>query len=123
MVKAVVHFPSLPGVHLSTEVGSHLRTHCICLLSDEEVRVRIAAGDLLGCLGEKFGISVYEDSKGSKLTSNINHKISAFLTWGDGGRVPQKGLLTSPTFLSPVWLTVVYNSRFVFDVIIIAFMT
>jgi hypothetical protein len=40
------------------------------LLSDEEVRVRIAAGDLLGALGRKLGISVYEDSKGIELTSN-----------------------------------------------------
>ena len=40
------------------------------LLSDEEVRVRIAAGDLLGALGRKFGISIYEDSKGALVTSN-----------------------------------------------------
>ena len=64
MVEAVVSFSFLPGVNLSTEVITHLRDTSILLLSDEEVRVRMAAGDLLGALAKKIGISIYEDTKG-----------------------------------------------------------
>ena len=56
--------PSSGIVYLTSEVGAHLRQSSIILLSDEEVRVRIAAGDLLGALGRKYGVSIYEDSKG-----------------------------------------------------------
>lgn len=62
--------PALPGMFISTEIETRLIQSSMLLLSDEEVRVRIAAGDLLGALGRKLGISVYEDSKGIELTSN-----------------------------------------------------
>ena len=62
--------PALPGIFISTEIGTRLIQTSMLLLSDEEVRVRIAAGDLLGALGRKLGISVYEDSKGIEITSH-----------------------------------------------------
>ena len=63
LVEAVACCPSLPGVHISTDVDALLRSNCLNLLSDEEVRVRLAAAELLGALAKVLGIAVYEDSK------------------------------------------------------------
>ena len=62
-VEAVVSL-SIPESLLSPEICTYLRDTSILLLTDEEVRVRIASGDLLGTLGKKYGASIYEDSKG-----------------------------------------------------------
>ena len=55
----------LPGVNFSTKNGTDLISNCVALLSDEEVRVRVAAGNLLGSLARKFGTVVYEETKGT----------------------------------------------------------
>ena len=62
-VEAVVSL-TIPESLLSPEICTYLRDTSILLLTDEEVRVRIASGDLLGTLGKKYGASIYEDSKG-----------------------------------------------------------
>ena len=62
LVEAVAWCPTIP-VHISTDVDSLLRSNCLNLLSDEEVRVRLAAAELLGALAKVLGIAVYEDSK------------------------------------------------------------
>ena len=62
-VEAVVSL-SIPESLLSPEICTYLRDTSILLLTDEEVRVRIASGDLLGALGKIYGASIYEDSKG-----------------------------------------------------------
>ena len=62
-VEAIVSL-SIPESLLSPEICTYLRDTSILLLTDEEVRVRIASGDLLGTLGKKYGASIYEDSKG-----------------------------------------------------------
>ena len=72
--------PALPGIFISTEIGTRLIQTSMLLLSDEEVRVRIAAGDLLGALGRKLGISVYEDSKGIEITSH-NMLRTQYIPW------------------------------------------
>ena len=43
------------------------------LLTDEEVRVRIASGDLLGTLGKKYGASIHDIAAVNKLRNR--HKI------------------------------------------------
>ena len=63
IVEAVVSL-SIPESLLSPEICTYLRDTSILLLTDDEVRVRIASGDLLGTLGKKYGASIYEDSKG-----------------------------------------------------------
>ena len=65
LIEADARWPSSSIIHLNSDVGAHLRQSSIILLSDEEVRVRIAAGDLLGALGRKYGVSIYEESKGN----------------------------------------------------------
>ena len=71
MIEANASRPSSEIIHLSSDTGTHLRQSSIVLLSDEEVRVRIAAGDLLGALGKKYGVSIYEDTKGIAKVINL----------------------------------------------------
>ena len=71
LVEFDARWPSSGIVHLTSEIGAHLRQSSIVLLSDDEVRVRIAAGDLLGALGRKYGVSIYEDSKGNIIDEHL----------------------------------------------------
>ena len=71
LVEFDARWPSSGIVHLTAEIGAHLRQSSIVLLSDDEVRIRIAAGDLLGALGRKYGVSIYEDSKGNVIDEHL----------------------------------------------------
>lgn len=58
------------------DFDQHLISECLRLLEDDEVRVRLAVGQLLRALTVKHGISVYEQCRQAVLQSIFNNFVS-----------------------------------------------
>ena len=64
LVESVARSSSTSEIQISSQISSSLSSNALALLLDEEVRVRLAAGELLGSLAKAFGINIYDESKG-----------------------------------------------------------